>query len=264
MTKLKSAASSIKSLASKVSDDLKREVKSLDEVVRVLKKAITEMEATSSQDSNGNPSTAGFAKMKSEDSAATEGSTTDTCGESATLMTSSTTTTNNAATLSLVTSDKSINVAPSMNVLPSAFGAVNPVSTTTITAMVTPKDHEPLCTVATSSNSVVTTASMASPGTSTNSSSSILVATESKYPAPPPTIAFAESAESNVCTTPNIASDESVAQQRKSAPIGSNVEVALTRVSASHTQSVVLEEDSVLPDQIDVDTPQNDVMNMEN
>ena len=49
VSKLKTAATSVKSLASKI-DDLKHQAKSLDEVIRALKKAINDMEVTTSHD----------------------------------------------------------------------------------------------------------------------------------------------------------------------------------------------------------------------
>ena len=49
VSKLKTAATSVKSLASKI-DDLKHQAKSLDEVIRALKKAISDMEVTTSHD----------------------------------------------------------------------------------------------------------------------------------------------------------------------------------------------------------------------
>ena len=80
MSKLKSAATSAKSLASKI-DDLKHQAKSLDEVIRALKKAITDMEDTTF---HGNEEADPRDPTNQENTAASQGSSPNTSNSSST------------------------------------------------------------------------------------------------------------------------------------------------------------------------------------
>ena len=79
MSKLKSTATSVKTLASRIDDSsIKQQAKSLDDVIRALKKTITDMEASTSQNTQEvttqEPPDANLG-VKQENTASQEGST---------------------------------------------------------------------------------------------------------------------------------------------------------------------------------------------
>ena len=127
MSKLKTAASSVKSLASKI-DDLKSQAKSLDEVIRALKKAITDMEvATSHNDQEVVPK-----DTMDQETTASQGSSNSTSNISSTEVVTMTTATSADAIFNLATIESG--TGPSDNVVSKIDDELHPTATASVGA----------------------------------------------------------------------------------------------------------------------------------
>ena len=149
MSKLKSAATSAKSLASKI-DDLKHQAKSLDEVIRALKKAITDMEDTTS---HSNQEADPRDPTSQENTAASQGSSPNTSNSSSTeVVTIATMPADTAFNLATIRSETGTgdNVALKVN------DELHPTSTTAPCVGVEP----PQTTVAAANSGTATTTEM--------------------------------------------------------------------------------------------------------